>query len=121
MIGSRLFLHFIIIVVFFSSCSQHVKISPRRCVAPKARWSIPTDTETFRFKHQIRTDGEYTLVRRVFDRKNKDCEDLDNISLTHKYTWGDVLWNLIPLTGRSTLIVNGSSSAPRSTNSEDEQ
>lgn len=111
MIGFKFFS--IIIVVFFlsSSCSQHVKITPRKCVAPKARWSLPTDTYNFQIKHYIRSDGEYTSLRRIFKDYKKDCSELNHMHLTHKYTWADVIWNLIPFAGRSTLLVSGSSSA----------
>lgn len=112
MTGFKSLFPFIIIVAFLGlqSCSQHVKITPRKCLAPKARWSLPTDTDRFRFKRYIRTDGEFTSVRRIVAEKKRSCGDIDHISLTHKYTWGDVLWNMLPFTGRSTLFVSGSSS-----------
>ena len=115
----RPFIIILVILISISGCAQHVKISPRKCVAPKARWALDTDAIHFKFKHHIRTNGSFTLIRKILDRKNRSCADLDTVSLTHKYTWSDVLWNLIPFAGRSTLIVNGSSSASKPQNNED--
>lgn len=111
MTGSKSLL--LIFIFICSSCAQHVKISPRRCIAPNASWSIKTDEDLFTLKHHIRIDGDYTYIRKVFDSKKKECGDLDHINITHKYTWKDVLWNMVPLAGRSTLVINGSSSASK--------
>ncbi|MBK27085.1 MAG: hypothetical protein CME70_23980 [Halobacteriovorax sp.] len=100
----------LILIFICSGCAQHIKVSPRRCLAPKAAWSLRTDEDKFRYRHHIRSNNEYTYIRKIFDKKGMDCAYLDHINLTHKYTWKDILWNLVPFAGRSTLIVGGSSS-----------
>lgn len=102
-----------LICILICGCSQHVKISPRKCIAPKANWSLTTDEDRFRYKHHIRMDGGNTYIRKIMDTKKMSCKHLDHVNITHKYTWKDVFWNMIPLTGRSTLIVGGSSSTSK--------
>jgi hypothetical protein len=116
MIGFKFNCIIIVSFLWLSSCSQHIKVTPRKCLAPKARWSIPTDTYNFQIKHHIRTDGEPTSIRAIFKDYKKECRDLDHMQLTHRYTWGDAIWNLIPFTGRSTLLISGSSSASNTDN-----
>lgn len=113
MIGSKNLLIIIVGLFGLLSCSQHIKVSPRKCLAPKGRWSLPTDTYNFQLKHQIRSDGAFTSIRKIFRDYKKECGDLDHLHLTHKYTWADAIWNLIPFTGRSTLLISGSSSASK--------
>jgi hypothetical protein len=112
MIGSKILP--IIICVFFVGCAQHVKISPRKCLAPKARWALESDSDKFRYRYHIRIDDQYTLLKNVLKAKKADCGDLDTIHITHKYTWKDVIWNMVPFVGRSTLIVSGSASTSKS-------
>lgn len=110
MIGSKTLIISLILVLTSLSCAQHIKVSPRRCLAPKAHWALKTDVPTFKYLQHIRSSEEQVFIKNIFRPADLKCSELDTISLIHKYTWVDVLWNMVPFMGRSTLIVEGSTS-----------